>query len=336
MKKIVISLFCIFCAWITKAEDLQYYYKYINKAELSICNNNYAKALKLYAKAFSKKEIVFDKDYHNAFLCSYYLQDTALMKNYFFKLRQRACDFTDFTNRLDSTQKQNFYLFYNKYKDVEPITDKSYNHFLDSLFKEDQEVRSRNYNLPYAQRIELIRSADSANFLGLVYLQNKYGFMNPSNVNFYTPAKDFMIMLHALCCFDTTIANQAFQHLTTVYKKAVIDGKFNAFQYADLFDRSTENTILSEIYHKQRIYKLSVNDIDDTLYIPIYDNEKEINHLRQQIYIEPLANTRVKVAYIFRNPKKGFKLNIIKNRYVGLSDEQALKMKNNTIKVFKK
>jgi hypothetical protein len=122
------------------------YYNLINDAELNIIDSNLTAAKLIYKEAFKIKE-PFGKDLYNAFLVSYYSNDTFEAKKYVNMLAFKGFNKFDFCDTIENKEYYNFVFskFDYYYSKGFKLVDKSLIKFWDSVLFRDQLYRNNNF-----------------------------------------------------------------------------------------------------------------------------------------------------------------------------------------------
>jgi len=310
---IIFSFSCVFA----QKEDIRKYYKYANKAELSICDGKYAKASRFYDKAFKHKTYPFDRDLINALLCEIYsdLNNNEKILDYTYKLAIKSFNVKERIKDLEQIVDSALY------KNIIIITDTTPSKLnvdllqafdiLDSL---DQTPR-RKCRTYQPECIGDILINDSLNLLTIDSLYNVYGSINEENIGSIEMDNTFfLILMHN------------FQWLKHPFQEKllseVIEGKIDARLFAQLEDmyltyKNTEN----------RVYKYGTDlhfMINETLFFNNHNN-KQINKNRKSIYLESINILVKKCIFSYIYDKKGF--HIVDRRYYDFGSDNDGKAK---------
>ncbi|MBK6978121.1 MAG: hypothetical protein IPH28_14345 [Cytophagaceae bacterium] len=114
-------------------KDRSLYFQEINKAELSLVEENYEKAFSHYSKAFSFHKNPFLRDLYNATVCKFFLKDFDGAKVLLFKLARRGV-------KKEALEERNIFEisgFGNEWKEFSP--------FYDQFFEEKEESEYEGY-----------------------------------------------------------------------------------------------------------------------------------------------------------------------------------------------
>jgi hypothetical protein len=138
-------------------QDLKKYYQEVAKAENCLINNNYAKAVKHYKKAFQNKDWVFIDDLFNAVFCEVKTgKPTKENCQYFSQLAQGRMNFRYFYSDFENVDTNLFVKFIKTTDSLSYVSD-----FLSEIKEADQKVRKNYDNLNMTQ----IRTTDSLNII---------------------------------------------------------------------------------------------------------------------------------------------------------------------------
>ena len=77
------------------SKPLYKYYQLVNKAELSVIDSNFKKALQLFEKAFVYKQSPFAVDIYNAAVCAMMLKDYRKTSTYLTKVFEKGYSFAN-------------------------------------------------------------------------------------------------------------------------------------------------------------------------------------------------------------------------------------------------
>lgn len=174
----------LFCTLLTNAQSTGHNYNnYINKAELSITDGNYAQALQLYETAFAETKTAFAVDLYNACACAARLKDTDKVLALTGRLVAKGVGEKFFTRKIFRSYADNadFKRITGKaevVKNEKAIINKQYTDKLTEFFSLDtmyNRIRIRKYyhlhELP-----DTLQNLFSKNTRDLVNIINKEGF----------------------------------------------------------------------------------------------------------------------------------------------------------------
>jgi hypothetical protein len=181
------------------------YHPSINKAELSIVDGDYKKALSLYELAFKKVPTSFAKDFFNATICAIKIKQYKSAFKYCDSLMAKGVNKNFFSENnslhpLRETKKWRKYIeqFDNKYVRFNSIKDTSLKNLFSKMEQQDQEFRKKPGS--YVAYRDTIEKIDSLNIAILKSVIANNGFPNENMV----PVKD--------PTFTTLPANIVFHH----------------------------------------------------------------------------------------------------------------------------
>ena len=144
MKKNIVLLIVLFllCVNVSGQDRVTLYYKYINKAELAICDFKYEKASNYYEKAF-KTGLCFKNDLRNAFIVDYkYTEKEDNILAYTYRLAQRGFS----TPAIDTVKYSKLYAQIKQVQDTTQIIyDPAILKQLDTLLMVDQSYRKNGF-----------------------------------------------------------------------------------------------------------------------------------------------------------------------------------------------
>lgn len=300
MKKITIflALTTLFLSIQAQTENnVKNYNKFTNKAELSIVDSNYTKALKYYDKAFKNLEYPFARDYYNALLCATFTQENDVAFGYLEKLLYKGIEIEYFTDNkyLEPLHKdERWQVFIDTYPERMEKIQKGFNLEL------RQELETMVYNDQHADRKIIIDTVNNytafdstvhANIKRFIEIVNEYGFPTEEMIGIDKPFK---------CPFHTVILTHYYQILDvnknfkipmidTLLKKNILNGKFSIYHFMDILP-SRKN----DIYGKYSVYQIDNNIIEMK-----YSNKSLdiINENRKQLEIESYKDSQKKAVF---------------------------------------
>lgn len=300
-----------FSTIISGQENLKKYYKWTNKAELSICDSAIVDAAKYYKKAFKHKKYAFAKDYYNAFICAAMTYDKKAVQKYYVGLRQ-----FDYNTERSLKTKTASYISPVDWKaltdiSVELVVDTIYRKKLDDLLELDQAIRhwASTKGRPgyYSTNADTIQYIDSINLKDLKETIINYGFPSEDKVGAEKSILQhpyYLIIKH----------NQMWNRLLggDILKEAVISGKIHPNTYSELYDymydNFTTNLYGDSVTANEHYVYFPTFMVNNTILTAYYPNEKEINQFRAGIYLCTLDEARKKTAFQFGQKEHRFVL----------------------------
>lgn len=272
-------------------KDIANYYLNKNLAELAIVDSNYIEASEYYKIAFSKS-ILFSADLWNAYLISFYQNDTIFTQKYYNSLVLHGYSKKFFIGslnyyQLDSLLVQPFYLYisrtYDSLWNIAISTEMpSKAKKLDEIFNLDQQGRIYKDvdNITIKENQHILDTDDSTRKLFFLYCK-EYGFPNFSQVGLFekrvrqptATGLPFLLYWH-----------QVFKQnpkLDDLYYNAALNGDIPADQYATTIDR------------RKIKYFMILRDLETLNPAEI----KLINEERAKIYLESINDYRKKIEF---------------------------------------
>ena len=303
MKRLLFSttlLICIIFAF--GQNDVKKYYKYVNKAELAICDFQYEKAAQYYEKAFNS-HTPFTFDLHNAARLNIkFTKNFDIALQYAKILKER--DFGEIYYAIDTTDIFNFQRFKNVEDSVKPLVNKELMSILDQMLEEDQKQASTPQEMYEKCRVR------RTNFVKLFELKKEYGPLTEQKIGLYEYSPIQTILVHAA---QNQMSPQE------LLLQDVLDGNVYAENYMQYFDLYLENIGQSPRYGYGWF---SIFISEDVLFIIYPDDIAKNNREREKINVAETWEDYVKKAkYQFLYGK--FQI-VPRNNYV--TDEEKVKM----------
>ncbi|MDR2917234.1 MAG: hypothetical protein LBV74_20760 [Tannerella sp.] len=269
-------------------KDVGTYYKYVNKAELAICDQKYAEAGEYYKKAFVTG-VCFIRDLTNAFDVSLLNEDREEETVHYAHLLAQMGHYS----QADSTDNPTLFV---RLKTVYDTSKKTFNQAimdeLNQLQEEDQ--ADRKSGCAYQDTCKSkVNVRDSLRWQQIERLYAKYGDLNEGSAGRFFHNRLHLILLH-------NTGWLRFPHDFLLGQ--IILGNFDAREYAYLYDRYYSNNIAAQQNHEE-FTKFGTEDIwiiGQTLFIN--HNEKamlQINENRKAIFLEPIADYTSKMICQF-------------------------------------
>jgi len=318
---IIILVFSLNLKTLFSQNQVEKYYKYVNQAELAICNEKYEDAGIFYKKAFAE-HTPFCIDLWRAYTLNYeYLNNINEAIKYAHILIQR--DSTNIIEEyvMDTIKEAIMYAHLKALIDTIKMTIiPELQTALNAILEDDQNIRIQYYN-----DADKIRAVDSVNSIKLKLLYQKYGSINETNAgSFYQNQSGLRLNLLHNGYWLNDPKDIVFQD--------VMNGNFDAREYAFLQDRfKTENLDPSENKPYKAYYARNVAHamvIDNVLFLMEPDNVEEVNENRKSIYIsETWEDYKTKLLHAFYNKSPNFKFAMLQRFNFG-EDEDNIRTIN--------
>jgi len=290
MKKLLLGLLLSFIFIVCYAQsNPKKYYKYINKAELAICDFKYEKASQYYEKAF-KAHTPFINDLFIATIINVkFTKKYNLSMKYSRTLLQRDFEigwiYSDIAPD-DSLIAKQFKILEDTFKS---LTDKNLKIIFEEMLVEDQ----KKANTPQEKfdKSEVYHT----NFIKLFELFNEYGPLTEQKMGLYEYSPIHIILIHSA---------QKQMSPKELLLNHILNGDVYAKNYMKYYDLYMENL------GKPTIYYLGWHDIyiaNDILFINYPNNIAQFNEERKKINMSETWEDYVKkVKYQFLNGNFNF------------------------------
>ena len=296
MKKIIsLASTLIMSIAIFAQNGLATYYKYVNKAELAICDLNYQKASDYYHKAF-KVHTPFNRDLYYAFKIDYkYIDDIDRAIYCYHKMAQR--DNVD-ENDLDSLKYRNMWQHAKNIRDTTRIViDYALQDTLISIRNSDQRIRAERSKGEADD--EVVYQTDTINLAKIQKIYKQYENINESTIG-YLPGIDIVLRHNIYYGFDPA----------ELLLKEVLNGNFHARSFMRLEDDYKTFGFNDEPY--QAYYGINLMHsviINKTFFVYPPENIKQVNKNRKAIYqSETWDDYLTKMMFAYYNPDSEFKI----------------------------
>lgn len=266
MKHFITIVILLFCVSFSKGQNnTQKYFKYINKAELAICDFKYEKASKYYEKAF-KTHTPFINDLFNATILNVkYTKKYDLSIQYSRTLLQRDFEIGWIYKEIPIDDSLIALQLKNLEDTVKSLTDKNLIMVIAEMGVDDQKYRT-NY-----QEYERNKDIDSVNYFKLIELFSKKGYLTEENIGFFQGSPIHVIIIHT--------AQHKFNPQILLLKHVLV-GDINTKLYMKYYD------IYMEYIGEPTIYYLGWRDIyvsNNILFINYPENIVDFNEERKKI-----------------------------------------------------
>lgn len=272
------------------------YYKYTNRAELAICDSNFADALKYYQQAFAiNTKNPFYCDVYNAFCASMDTKEYTLAEKYFQQLRRLSIS----NEQLEELSKiytdkdlQQLEMLIESYPEV-PARQDAYTKRLKELFKQDQGVRMYYINQHYSDYMtDSVHKVDDVVARELLQLMKQYGI--PDEVT--SRATQYEIILtHNAGVSPMGYSKHIFD---TLLYEGSMNLEYDARKFVYMVQRSVGATSF-RYGQVELLFPLTVDGcyFEGRVYPEYWDAtlEKRINADRTKIGIESLDDFRKKI-----------------------------------------
>ncbi len=276
------------------------YNQLVNKAELSVIDSNYIKALDYYQNAFELVPFPYTTDYYNALLCAVFTDNFDIAFEYLYKLVDKGIEFQSFTENkyLEPLYDDKRWLDFEKYYNTnrERIIN-SFNQELkaefDGMLERDQKSNKARYKDP---NIEYkFDSTIYANSIRIKEIVNTYGFPNEEMIgvnNFRGNTFESVLLFHY---FQVSVRKNMPDTVTIlpILITAIQEGKLNYKNFIAYLEDNSVNRYGSNI-----AYLIDTNIVFlniDSASIAV------INHNRKEIGLESLEESKKKVEFYVRN-----------------------------------
>ncbi|MEJ8803565.1 hypothetical protein [Pontibacter sp. H249] len=311
----VVLLFFVLMTVSTFADNIDYtkeYHPLINKAELSIVEQDFAAALELYQQAFKAVPAPFARDYYNAAVCAMLLKDKKQSQAYLEKLAVKGVSINYLAKQpvfdsLKTTKHwRKFRRKYSKYrKQYSSQVNPDLRADLDELYARDQYFRQAEGGLRmYGDTLRKIETANTKLFLEWV---EKHGYPGESLVGVADT-------LEQLPRFSIIIQRQTKARNGHDFSKVLVD----AVQQGRLSPQAAAYLIEQQVgrskYGSKAYVKLNCNSCKNNLdgidrYMEERRTDKELLTIeanRKLLGLEPFNDYKKKVLYSMDD--KRFKL----------------------------
>lgn len=282
------------------SQNIIEYNQLINKAELSIIDSNYTKALDFYHTAFSIVEYPFATDLYNALLCATFTENYDLSFEYMYKLVHKGILYKNFENNkyLKPLQTDQRWVDFKNYYDEnhEKIID-GFNlelkAELDSMVAKDRAANKSRYKDPNLR--PKFDSTIYANTIRLIEIIKNNGFPNENLMgidNFTSIPFNIVLPFH----YFQIINNKDSLEFFPILEKAVIDGNLNYKHFFGMCGYEFSNIYATKIAYL----------VDTNIIFPKISNEdvEYINKKRERLGIETYQESKEKTIFYI---KKVFK-----------------------------
>ncbi len=282
-------------------EEVRAYNKFTNKAELSIVDSNYTKALKYYNKAFEKIEHPFARDYYNALLCATFTGNNDLAFDYLEKLIYKGIEIEYFTDNeyLESLHKDSrWQVFIDTYPARMEKIQESFNlelrQELIGMIERDQQA-NRRIIIDTINNYTAFDSTIFANVKHFLEIVEIHGFPTEEMIGLNKPYKSTFNTVILTHYYQTLVSKDAVvldpYNLNKTLEKAVIEGK--------LIDDSF--FVLMHTYPKKpNIFgSYAVIQIDNKI-IPLKYDKKSVNIInrnRKRLGTESFSDSKKKAIF---------------------------------------
>jgi len=295
----------------TSENSVKKYHHLINKAELSICDSNYNKALNYYELAFKKIPCPFSIDVYNYFnVCLILNNDSIRINELHRELISRGYEMALYKNMF--IRKIQIYPGYLKVDTTAFLNMPEFSNgklILDSFLYVDQKIRS--YYLSMLDTIEesaimdSIWHADSANCVSLVsYLSNEFPDEKVGKLSFNPYFRPLYTII---------LQHYSYRDYTTIYDSLLLQkiktGEFHPEWYQDLYYRRQCAEGWSDLYGYPIGYTRYGNEPEKGTEFTAYGNYKgkslrQINRNRRKIFLESYQDYYKKSIYEFNTGRK--------------------------------
>lgn len=270
---------------LTNRAQVKEYYQKINYAELAIVDSNFKEASDFYNQAFVLKQ-PNPRDFFNAFVVSYILNDSNRCKKYINELykmgfKKQTIEWMPFVEKIKFENVYKNYIstdsfLVNSYLNSEKYT---FSQQFDSIFLEDQNYRNNehlyNFNVD-SSNVEFIKTFSQKNSYPSVLT---IGPTNNWGVRLDSPGAPYLIFWH------TRGVNTS---LDTLILDALLDGIFDPGDFA--FQQDIKN-----LDYFQFLITDSFENLSE-------ERKKIINNNRDAINLESLEEYVKKHNFLLKNP----------------------------------
>lgn len=309
-------------------ENVEVYYQMINKAELALCNAQYAKAGKFYEQAFENKK-PFWCDLYNAALLNYlHLHNIPnVIEYYYLMVKMNNFSYTwFFDDTLENSQ------FYHILKTIEDTTSKGWNDNLrngiEKIMKDDQEARSKCVSLNDEACWQEVKRIDSINWAKLQRLYKEYGEISEYSVGYLTMSGLWGLFLHY---YKGLGVNPEDFLLDEVHS-----GNYDVREYANLIDICRGSPISHNVtgdFLPEKEYATGLENyflLNNTFFILDPTDIKLINKNRKEVgWDETWEDFIIKARYSFM--QKGSAIRIYSVQKVSYGEEDDAKEEQDMI-----
>ncbi len=272
----ITHLFCILFSYGQK--NIKKYYKYVNKAELAICDFEYEKASQYYEKAFSA-HTPFIFDLYNASRVNVkFTKNYDLALKYAKILQERNFEISAVYSAIDPKDSLVIQRFKNIEDSIKPLVNKNLMLILDQMLEEDQKEAKTSQEQYEKCKIH------HTNILKLAELKKEYGSLTEQKVGFYEYSPINIIMVHAA---QNQMSPQE------LMLQDVLNGNINAENYMQYFDLYILN------FGERTLYGTGWFDIyisNNILFINYPEDISKCNEARKKINIAETFEDYVKKA----------------------------------------
>jgi len=277
MNRIFFTITLLFCILFSYGQkNIKKYYKYVNKAELAICDFEYEKASQYYEKAFNAHTpFIFDL-YNASRLNIKFTKNFDLALKYAKILYER--DFGGIYYVIDTTDTFNIQRFKNLEDSIKPMVNKNLMLILNQMLEEDQKEGETPQEKYEKCKIH------HTNFWKLFELKKEYGPFTEQKVGFFEYSPINIIMIHAA---QNQMSPQE------LLLQDVLNGNVNAENYMYYFDLYILNLGERTLYGTGWFDIYIANNI---LFINYPDDVSKCNEARKKINVAETFEDYVKKA----------------------------------------
>ncbi|MCJ8164769.1 hypothetical protein MKJ04_07930 [Pontibacter sp. E15-1] len=302
---LLVPAFLILFALAARAEGPDYtlaYHPVVQEAEAGILAGDYAQALDTYRKAFAAVPLPFAKDYYNAAVCAWKLNDTKQTLDYLEQLvlkgvslpyleRQQVFD------SLRTTRKWKKFVrrYPKRRRKFEESLNKELRADLDELYARDQYFREAAGG--WRVHGDTIRKIEAANVAHLLAWTEQYGYPGENLIGVADTLEQlprFSIVIQR-----QTKARKGYD-FTALLTKAVQEGRMAPQPVAYLLDQQAGRNM----YGSKAFVKVSCSKCPEDEQQPRFMVEKmsdsdvdRINENRKALGLEPLEEYKKKVLF---------------------------------------
>ena len=295
MKKLLFIFFIITNS-VLFSQNFKQYNQFVNKAELTIIDSNYIKALYFYQKAFGSVNFPFASDYYNALLCATFTNNYDLAFEYMYKLIHKGIKYEKFAQNkylkpLQNDERWNdFKNYYDKNRDTIVA---GFNQELKIEFQEMLE-RDQAINRAGKNNSSLKYKFDSTIYANIVRIKeiiDLYGFPTEEMLgidDFYDSPFNNVLVFHYFQLCSKKNEND----LLEIFPILINAVKRNKLNYKKFFGYLADNSINE--YASNIAYVIDTNIV----FFNIDRNSVAIiNENRNLLGIETIDESRKKVDF---------------------------------------
>ena len=292
----ILLIAIIFSCSKTKEFNSEEYFKYINNAELAICDENFEKAISEYEVAFNAIEKPFGKDVFNSALSSQLMNDFEKRDNYLQQI-------IDNSNELDFVKSVfvSKYMTESEWNKLISKREIKYNQALRTEFNEIHD-RDQLFRPMYETHDDTINSNRKINLKRILQFADSNGFPSQVELGYsnYLRNQPHDIVLHHTAqrrSYDKTVID-----LEPILKTAVKNGRFDPEQaifYLNFQDDQEKGWF--EVYSSwQYKHPLLPDSLNNKVWFPKLNEEQifKVDEKRKEWFANSISEIKTKGNFL--------------------------------------